>query len=457
MKAHQALRALWQLTGLPVAAIEFAELTGLDPVFSSSFAVGTAAQASIAAAALAACELGHQRGTPRQKVSVNMLHAAQECSGWFSLNGVAPDLWDKFSGLYRCADGWVRLHANFVHHREGALKILGLDASLADRVDAEHAIRAWRATDFESACANAGLVATALRSFDEWDATAQGQAVAAQPLLSIKRLGNAQPLALPALSIQQRPLAGVRVLDLTRILAGPVSGRALAACGADVMLVNSPNLPNIEATADTSRGKRSAHADLSTAQGQAILNTLLSDAHVFIQGYRPGGLQNLGFGPLDAIKKRPGLVYASLSAYGPKGPWAARRGFDSLLQAAMGFNHAEGQAAGDDQPRALPMQILDQASGYLMATGAAALCQQQLEGGSWHVEVSLAQTAHWLCGLGRVAGGLQTDKPDLKPFLERSDSGFGALLAVRPSAQLERTPARYERASVVPGFSLPVW
>lgn len=458
MKAQQTLSSIWQATGLPVEALNLIQLTGSDPVFSSSFAVGTAAQASIAAAALAACEVGHQRGTPRQKVAVDMLHAAQECSGWFSLNGVAPDIWDKFSGIYRCADGWVRIHANFAHHREGTLKLLGLDASVADRADAERAILDWRAIDFETVSANAGMVAAALRSFDEWDATEQGRAVAAQPLFTIKRIGDAPPLALPVLSMQHRPLAGVRVLDLTRILAGPVAGRALAAYGADVMLINSPNLPNIAAIADTSRGKRSAHADLRTARGQAALNGLLSDAHVFIQGYRPGGLQNLGFGPLDAIKKRPGLVYASLSAYGPKGPWAARRGFDSLLQTAMGFNHAEGQAAGDGKPRALPMQILDQASAYVMATGAAAaLWHQQHEGGSWHVEVSLTQTAHWLRSLGRVPSGLHTNKPDLKPFLERSDSGFGELLAVRPSAQLERTPAGYELVSVLPGFSLAEW
>ncbi len=302
------------------------------------------------------------------------------------------------------------------------------------------------------------MVATALRSFEEWDATEQAKAVAAQPLFGIKRIGDAPPLVLPALSMQQRPLAGIRVLDLTRILAGPVSGRALAAFGADVMLVNSPNLPNIEAIADTSRGKRSAHVDLCTAEGQASLNVLLSEAHVFIQGYRPGGLQKLGFGPLDAIKKRPGIVYVSLSAYGPKGPWAARRGFDSLLQTAMGFNQAEGQAAGDGRPRALPMQIVDQASGYLMATGAAAaLVRQQSEGGSWHVQVSLAQTAHWLRSLGRVPGGLLTGKPDLTPFLESSASGFGELLAVRPSAQLERTPAGYERVSVLPGVCLAQW
>lgn len=387
-----------------------------------------------------------------------MLHAAQECSGWFSINGVAPDLWDKFSGLYRCADGWARVHANFAHHRAGVLQLLGFDPAVAQTACAERAMLAWRAVDFETASAQAGMVSTALRSFEEWDATEQARAVAAQPLFAIKRIGDARPLVLPALSMQQRPLAGIKVLDFTRILASPVSGRALAAFGADVMLTDSPNLPHIEAIADSSRGKHSAFADLCTAQGQASLNTLLSVAHVFIQGYRPGGLQKLGFAPFDAIKKRPGLVYVSLSAYGSKGPWATRRGFDSPLQTAMGFNAAEGQAAGDGKPKALSMQILDQASGYLMATGAAtALVRQQKEGGSWRVEVSLAQTAHWLRSLGRVPGGLLTSKPGMTPFLESSASDFGELLTVRPSALLDRTPAGYERFSNLPGSALAKW
>jgi crotonobetainyl-CoA:carnitine CoA-transferase CaiB-like acyl-CoA transferase len=250
----------------------------------------------------------------------------------------------------------------------------------------------------------------------------------------------------------------VRVLDLTRILAGPVGGRALASHGADVMLVNSPHLPNIEAIADTSRGKRSAHVDLRDAAGRAAMDRLLADAHVFIQGYRPGGLQALGFGPQELAQRRPGIVCVSLSAYGNAGPWAARRGFDSLLQTAMGFNHAEGEAAGDGKPRPMPMQILDEATGFLMAFAAcAALWRQQREGGSWHAQLSLAQTAHWLRALGRVDNGLAAKPPSRQPYLETTASGFGELVAVRPSAQLERTPARYSSPSMRPGHAPPHW
>ena len=452
------LRPLWQQAGLPDEALAFARLSGADPVMPSSFAVGTAAQTSIAAAALAACELGHARGTPRQAVAVDMQHAALECTGWFSLDGRVPDLWDAFSGLYRCADGHVRVHANFRHHREGALHLLGLDPERAQRSDAEQALQTWKALDFEQAAAERGLVVTALRGFADWDATPQGQAVAAQPLFTIQRIGDAPPRALPPLADDQRPLTGLRVLDLTRILAGPVCGRALAAYGADVMLVNSPKLPNIEAIAETSRGKLSAHIDLRTDGGRGTLNQLVGDAHVFVQGYRPGGLAALGFGPEALARRRPGIVAVSLSAYGTQGPWAGRRGFDSLLQTAMGFNQAEGDAAGDGQPRAMPIQILDEATGYLMAFAAAAtLWRQQREGGSWHVQLSLAQTALWLRGLGRVSGGLSIAKPDIEPRIASEPSGFGVLQGVGHSAGLARTPAGWSRPSMPPGSHAPVW
>jgi crotonobetainyl-CoA:carnitine CoA-transferase CaiB-like acyl-CoA transferase len=456
--APEALAGLWRLAGLPEDALSFADLTGSDPVFPSSFAVATAAQSTIAAAALAACELGHVRGTPRQRVAVDSVHAACECLGWFSIDGRVPDPWDKFSGLYRARDGWVRIHANFAHHRDGALRLLGLDPSTTDRATAEQAMLSWNALDFEDAAAQAGLVASAARTFAQWDATAQGHAVAAQPLFTITRLGDAAPRDLPGLGADQRPLEGLRVLDLTRILAGPVGGRALAAYGADVMLVNSPHLPNIEAIADTSRGKRSAHVDLHSDAGRAAMDALIAQAHVFVQGYRPGGLRALGYGAEDVAARRPGIVYVTLTAYGAQGPWAQRRGFDSLVQTAMGFNHAEGEAAGEGKPQPLPMQILDEATGYLIAFGAAAaLRRQQFEGGSWHVQVSLAQTGQWLRTLGRIERGFGIPKPDFAPYVETTSSGFGELKAVRHSARLERTPALWTRPSVPPGTDPPRW
>lgn len=457
MKPEDVLRQLWLRTGLPSVALAHTRLTGTEPILPSSFAVGMAAQTAVAAAALAACEVGHLRGLPRQEVSVNMQHAALECVGWFSLNGKVPDLWDKLSGLYRCNDGWARIHANFAHHRDGALHLLGLDPETVERADVERAMLKRSALKFETAAAEAGLVVTALRSFDEWDSTPQGMAITAQPLFTIKRIGNAPPLELPPCN-GQRPLHGVRILDLTRILAGPVAGRTLAAYGADVMLINSPHLPNIKSIAETSRGKLSAHVDLHARVGRETLNQLLNCANVFIEGYRPQSLAGMGFGPLDVTAIRPGIVYASLSAYGTLGPWATRRGFDSLVQTAMGFNDAEGKAFRSGQPRALPMQILDHATGYLLACCvSAALVKQQQEGGSWHVTVSLAQTGRWLRSLGRVQDGFKCAMPDAEQFLETSTSGFGELKGIRHSAQLSCTPVEWMRPSMPPGSHEAVW
>jgi hypothetical protein len=189
------------------------------------------------------------------------------------------------------------------------------------------------------------------------------------------------------------------------------------------------------------------------------MDALLRETHVFIQGYRPGALQRLGYGPQEVAAARPGIVYVTLTAYGSRGPWSQRRGFDSLVQTATGFNRAEGEAAGDAaKPRALPMQILDEATGYLIAFGAAAaLARQQQQGGSWHVQVSLAQTGHWLRQLGRVENGFATQAPALEPWLETSPSGFGELRGVRHSAQLSRTPAAWTRPSMQPGSSPAHW
>lgn len=461
--AASVVAAIWGDAGLAPPALERLVLTGREPGLRSSFAVATAAQASLAAAALAAAEIGRARNGIVQTASADLVDAALECTGRFALDGVAPEVWDKVAGLYRCgpaaAGEWVRLHTNFAHHRDGLLRLLGLpEGPATTREQVAGSLASWRAADLENEAATRRLVVARLRDFDEWDAHPQGIAVAGLPLVEIERIGDAPPLAWPALPESALPLEGLRVLDLTRILAGPVAGRTLAAYGADVMLVNSPALPNIEAIADTSRGKRSALADLRESDDRAAFAAALAQAHVMLQGYRPGGLAALGFGPSDAARLRPGIVYVSLSAYGRDGPWAGRRGFDSLVQTATGFNRAEGEAAGAAEPKALPMQVLDMASAFLLAFGTqAALLRQRERGGSWHVQVSLARTALWLRSLGRVADGFAAAEPDFASRMEGSDSGFGRLAAVRHAARLSATPPRYRRPSVPPGTDRLAW
>jgi crotonobetainyl-CoA:carnitine CoA-transferase CaiB-like acyl-CoA transferase len=455
-----ALAGLWQAARLPAEPLSQMRLTGAEPALPSSFAVGTAAQASIAASALAAAELWRLRGGRYQFVAVDMRHAAIEFRSerYLRVDGKAPgEIWDRIAGTYRCGDGqWIRMHTNFPHHRDGVLALLACDY---DRAAIQRALLDWGAEEFEAAAAQAGLVVTAERSFEEWDQHPQGMAVGALPVFSIERIGDAPPQPLPA---APRPLGGVRVLELTRIIAGPVCGRTLAAHGADVLLVTAPHLPAIEPLViDTGRGKLSCQIDLRDPVGRSTLRSLLRDADVFVQGYRPGALQALGFGPEGVAQLRPGIVYVSLSAYSHAGPWADRRGFDSLVQTASGFNEAEAQAAGTDQPRPLPAQALDHAAGFLMSFGAiTALARRCTEGGSWHTRVSLAQTGKWLRQLGRIEEGLSTDETsfdDIQDLLEECDSGFGRLTAIRHAAQLSETPARWERPSMPLGAHLAVW
>jgi crotonobetainyl-CoA:carnitine CoA-transferase CaiB-like acyl-CoA transferase len=279
-------------------------------------------------------------------------------------------------------------------------------------------------------------------------------------VLGLARMGDAPPRPLAAWREGDQPLSGLRVLDLTRILAGPVAGRTLAAYGAEVMLLNAPHLPNIEAIADTSRGKLSAHLNLDTEAGRDTLRGLARQAHVFLQGYRPGGLAARGFAPADLARLSPGIVCLSLSAYGPTGPWADRRGFDSLVQTATGFNVAEAQAFGQAQPKAMPLQILDYAAGYLLAFGAqAALLHQAEQGGSWHVQVSLAGVGHWLRGLGRidVKDGMAVQAPPRDPYVEEVESGFGHLQVLRHAAQFSATPACFRRPAMPPGTHPARW
>ncbi len=456
----EILRQLWSLGGGDPQALGRVSLTGADPALPSSFRVGTAAQVSIAAAGLAAAELWKLRTGRAQRVSVDMRAAAVEFRSERYLRVVGrqpPPMWDPVAGVYRSGDGrFVRLHTNFAHHRRAIVELLGASDS---REAVQEKLSAWKGEDFETAANGAGGVVAMMRSAEEWSAHPQARALAPLPLFEIERIGDAAPRPLAS---APRPLSGVRVLDLTRIVAGPVCGRTLAAHGADVLRIASPKLPFIEwVVIDTGRGKRSAYADLDGDEGRAALTRLLADADILVQAYRPGAIAARGFSPADAARIRPGIVYVSLSAYSHLGPWAARRGFDSLVQTATGFNHAEGVAAGVDGPKELPAQALDHGSGQLMAAAALlARARQAREGGSWHVRVSLAQTGRWLYGLGRVEGGLSAADPslyDVQDRIEESDSAFGRLRGVRHAAELSETPAYFARPAAMIGSSPPTW
>ncbi|HXX52621.1 MAG TPA: CoA transferase [Xanthobacteraceae bacterium] len=453
------LTDLWRAAGFDDAALRNVRLTGGEPALPSSFAVGTAAQATIGAAALAAAELWRFRTGRRQDVRVDMRNAAIEFRSerYLRIDGdELDDHHDLIAGLCRCGDGrWARLHTNLPHHCNGLLKLLGCDH---DKAAVQRALDGWRAEALEDAAAEAGLVVTACRSFAEWDRHPQGLAIAQLPLFSIEKIGDAPPKKLEA---AERPLSGVKVLDLTRIIAGPVCGRTLAAHGADVLLITASHLASmLPLVVDTGRGKLSAAIDLDEAGGRHRLAALARDADVFVQGYRPGALAARGFGPNDLARLRPGIVYASLCAYGSDGPWALRRGFDSLVQTASGLNLAEAEAFAASEPKPLPAQVLDHATGYLLAFAViAALRRRAIEGGSWHVRLSLAQTGFWLRRLGRI-DGMKCPDPgfdEVADRLEETASGFGRLTVVRHAAEMSETPTNWARPSVPLGTDAAAW
>jgi hypothetical protein len=252
------------------------------------------------------------------------------------------------------------------------------------------------------------------------------------------------------------------VLDLTRVIAGPVCGRTLAGHGADVLLVTASHLPAIAGLViATGAGKLACHLDLRAAADRETFRSLLRSADVLVQGYRPGALAALGFGADEAMALRPGIVCVSLSAYGHAGPWAGRRGYDSLVQTASGFNVAEAEAAGSDLPRPLPAQAIDWSTGYLMAAAVmAALARRATAGGSWHIRCSLAQTGRWLRSLGRIEGGTALADPtqdDVRDRTESLDSGFGRLTMIRPATRMSATPFGWTRPAMPLGSHAPAW
>jgi len=452
------LETVWSLGSGDSRDLDAVKLTGSDAALASSFRIGGIAQSTIAAAGLAAARLHQARTGEEQSVSVDMDHAAAEFLSERSLRvdlRPAPRLWDRIAGVYPCGDGrWIRLHTNFDHHRQGVLNILKCDY---ERDAVAKALQNFDAFDVETQAAEAGVVSYAMRTTQEWEAHPQCQAIDLEPLVSIERIGDADPIDAPA---GEQPLSGYRVVDLTRIIAGPVCGRTLAAHGADVMRITARHLPWVPVLVmDAGRGKRSAYIDLREDTGKQALADLTKDANVFVQGYRPGAIAGQGFDPAAVAKVKPGIVYVSLCAWGYSGPWANRRGYDSLVQTASGINLAESEAAGETAPGELPCQALDHASGYLMAFGAMrALERQRTEGGSWHVRVSLARTGRWIQNAGRIPDGhVKHRSIDPKNFLQIEPSGFGDLTCVTHSAKLSRTPARWRYPSTPLGVHKPSW
>ena len=457
---QQSLFELIELAGLAQPPAEQVRIDGGDPVLPTRYRIAAAGAAAIAAAGYAAAELWRLRVGARQRVVVDARAAAAalRSARYLRIDGKAPEgPRDPLSGFYPVRDaGWVSIHCNFPHHRDIAMKILGAPP---ERAAAMHASAAWDGLELEDAIHAAGGCAGLARSAEEWARHPQAAAVATQPLLEIRRIGDAPPLALRG---GARPLEGVRVLDLTRVLAGPTCARALAEHGAQVLKINAPHLPDSGAVEfDTGIGKRSAFLDLREARDAATLRELARSVDVFSQSYRPGALAARGFAPEDLAQLRPGIVCESLSAWGGAGPWRERRGFDTIVQTVSGMALASGDGA---KPKYLPVSAIDYVSGYLMAFGAmAALARRAVEGGSWLVRVSLARTGRWITDRGELDPSALRDVPEelaeeeIARLTMETASPLGLVRHLRPVAELSETPPRWTQPPVPLGHDRPVW
>ena len=437
-------------------------IAGSDPVIATRFRAGEAAAAVLAADAVSAADLWCKRGGRPQRIEVDVRAAAASLVSFayqryqgasFDRSGMAT------TALYRARDGrWVHLHGGF-SSREGTLALLRCDD---DAGAIAKSVASWDAQALEDALAERGVCGAKLRSADEWSVHPQGIALAQVPLVEILRLGDADCAPIPGPRAGEqgaRPLSGVRVLDLTRVLAGPTCARTLAEHGANVLHVRSPRLPSIEPfVIDTNPGKRSCYLDLDRKGDVDQLRALVRDAHVFSQGYRPGALARRGFAPAELAELRPGIIVVSIDCYGHEGPFAARPGWEQLAQTVSGMAH---EHAGDEHPALVPAAVNDYTTGYLGALGVmCALARRTVEGGSWHVRVSLTRTAMWIVSLPRTApdaspGGF--DAASLAPWMIEMKSAWGTLTRLGPIARMSETPPRWDLPPAPLGSDPPAW
>lgn len=395
----------------------------------SVFATTPLAAASVAAAGLAAAELIATRTGTMPEVTVDR-RLASFWFGWtFHPQGwPMPASWDAVAGDYRTRDGWIRLHTNAPHHRAAALSVLKVEA---DRAAVAQAVAGWKGEELEAAIVAAGGCAAQMRSLEAWARHPQGQAVAQEPMLWTEKTG-AVPQREWAFD-PARPLAGLRVLDMTRVLAGPVATRFLALLGAEVLRIDPPGWDEIGVIPEVALGKRCARLDLKTEEGQAKLAELFRGADFFLNGYRPDALERLGFGTEARHALRPGLVDVRLDAYGWTGPWSGRRGFDSLVQMSSGIADEGMRRAGAEKPTPLPVQALDHATGYILAAAALrGMTRRVVEGVGSASRTSLARTAALLVSRpSREEAPLApVGEADFSEGLE--ETGWGPARRVRP-------------------------
>lgn len=441
---------VWRRLEGDQSALNQISFTGDGHGLPSAFKVGLAAQVTEGAAGLMAAEAWRERTGESQSVSIDRDAAA---IGFRSerhahVVGEEPEyIWDDISGYYQCGDGrWVQLHCNYTHHMARATAAF---KSQVSRAGMQRVLDGMTAAEAESVLIAHALPGGMLRTQAEWRAHPAGQALNGAPLVSSEKVGDAAPRewsANPA-----RPLEGVKVLDMTRVIAGPVCGRTLAAFGADVLRLTPPRFPDRgPLVLDGGAGKRNALLDIKSKTGRETFHALVRDADVIVQGYRPGALDAAGVGVDAVIELNPSIVSVQLCAFGYEGPWAGRRGFDSIVQTVSGIADAGGRAAGlaDGAPKPLPAQALDHGSGYLMAAAAtSALLRQRREGGAWRVRSALAWTGRWLESLGPLdaVNAPEPSDAEIAKHVLDEHGPFGHLRRIGMATILSNTPPHWMR------------
>jgi crotonobetainyl-CoA:carnitine CoA-transferase CaiB-like acyl-CoA transferase len=463
---NDALRTILPIAGWADERAREVEIAGgTDPILPTPFRIGETSAAALAAVGLAVSDLWALRGGRRQEIAVDTRRATASLrSGHYLEIGGAKVSTERntIMGTYPAKNGrWSYLHCNFPNHRAAALSVLGVPE---DRDAVRKAVAKWDALELEEAIIAAKGAGGMVRTMDEWAAHPQAAAIASLPLMEIVKIGESAPEKLPD---GDRPLSGIRVLDLTRVLAGPTCARTLAEHGADVLKITAAHLPNLGYQEfDTGHGKLSAHLDLRQSKDIETLRGLVREGDVFSQGYRPGTLGDRGFSPEALAKLRPGIVFVSLCAFSHVGPWASRRGFDTVVQTVSGITNRQGELfpGAAPGPQFYPVSAIDYLTGYLMAFGAlVALGRRAREGGSWLVRISLAQTGRWLVGRGQVPEALLKDVPkeftadELARWSTTSDTPAGRLRHLAPVLHLSETPPRWARPSVPLGYNAPAW
>ena len=458
----ETVAELLEEVGLPSEAAARVAITGDEVPFATPYPVVECAASVLGAVGAAASLLWEERTGQAQPVAIGRGHAGASLVGFAFQRleegdtPIAPWSVDRpLVKLYRCRDGrWVHLHGEFPHLAAGTCTVLGCAVgSPADVVAA--AVARWDAPALEDALAEAGTCGAMARTAEEWAAHPQAGAIAALGRVAIERIGDSEPEELPASPASDRPLGGVRVLDLSRLLAGPTNGRTLAEHGAEVLLVNSARLVNIPAfVMDTSHGKRSCCLELDDHDDLATLRRLVTDADVFSQGYRGGSLARRGFGPEALAEIRPGIVAVTVNCYGDAGPWRLRPGWEQMAQTVSGLVLGQG---GPDHPVLVPAAACDYTTGYLAALGTmAALWRRAREGGSYHVRVSLCQTATWFTRATQSRAD-PTGFGDIAAYVTISDTPYGRLQHLAPVARLPATPARWEAPTSPIGTHAAAW